>query len=154
MSTRAAEQFPTRGLRQLSPREALQRTAALACTLPQDGSPPCAGQVHVGIFFDGTGNNMEADFNRPPPERRKHSNVVRLFQAHRINEARGFFASYVPGVGAPFPEVGDTGEYWLVNRGSSSAAFGEARINWGFTQLLNTPHLFVLRSELIPRAQA
>ena len=154
MSTEAAGPFPTRGLRQLSPREALQRTAALACTLPQDGRPRCAGQVHVGIFFDGTGNNMEADFDRLPPERRKHSNVVRLFQAHRNAQEQGFFSAYVPGVGTPFPSIGDSGEYWVVNRGSSSAAHGEARINWGFMQLLNAPHRFVLGSMLIPPDQA
>jgi Uncharacterized alpha/beta hydrolase domain (DUF2235) len=150
MSTRAAKPFPSRGLRNLSPREALQRTAALACTLPPDGKPRCAGQVHVGIFFDGTGNNMVEDFNKPPPERRKHSNVVRLFQAHRLDLNEGFFPYYVPGVGTPFPEIADDGQYWGPNRGSAFASRGERRIAWAFMQLLNAPHRYVKNADLVP----
>lgn len=108
----------------------------------------------MGIFFDGTGNNMQADFVDPPPEKRKHSNVVRLFQAHRVDRPQGFFASYVPGVGTPFPEIGDDGTYWGPNRGSAFAARGEHRIIWAFMQLLNAPHRYVNNADLIPPDQA
>jgi uncharacterized protein (DUF2235 family) len=154
MSTRAAKPFPSRGLRNLSQREALQRTAALACTLPTDGKPRCAGQVHVGIFFDGTGNNMAEDFDKPPPEQRKHSNVVRLFQAHRARESEGFFRYYIPGVGTPFTEIADDGQYFGLNRGSAFAARGERRILWAFMQLLNAPHRYVKNADLLPPARA
>jgi hypothetical protein len=41
------------GERKLTPRETMQRTAALcAMSLPK---PKCTGQVFVGLFFDGTG---------------------------------------------------------------------------------------------------
>jgi hypothetical protein len=154
MTTQAAKPFPSRGLRSLSPREALQRTAALACTLPQDGQPRCSGQVHVGIFFDGTGNNLANDFDGPPPEQRKHSNVVRLFQAHRVNPSEGFFAYYAPGVGTPFPDIGDDGQYWGPNRGSAFASRGERRITWAFMQLLNAPHVYVKGTALLPAERA
>ena len=154
MSTRAAKSFPSRGLRSLSPREAMQRTSALACTLPQDGKPRCAGQVHVGIFFDGTGNNMAEDFEKPPPELRKHSNIVRLFQTHRVDANEGFFSYYVPGVGTPFAEIADNGEYWGPNRGSAFASRGERRIIWGFMQLLNAPHRYVKGADLLPPSRA
>lgn len=154
MSTQAAKPFPSRGLRNLSAREAMQRTAALACTLPQDNTPRCSGQVNVGLFFDGTGNNMVEDFDKPPPEKRKHSNVVRLFHTHRANRTAGFFAFYAPGVGTPFPDIGDDGQYWGLNRGAAFASRGERRITWAFMQLLNAPHLFVKGVELLPPDQA
>lgn len=155
MSTQAARPFPTRGLRTLTPREAMQRTAALSCTVPADGRPRCAGQVNVGIFFDGTGNNMANDYDTPAPEQRKHSNVVRLFKAHRQSDTEGFFAYYTPGVGTPFADIGDDGTYWSpVNNGSAFAARGEKRITWAFMQLLNAPHIYVKGAELLPPDQA
>lgn len=154
MSTQAAKPFPSRGLRNLSPREAMQRTAALACTLPPDNTPRCSGQVNVGLFFDGTGNNMVEDFDKPPPEKRKHSNVVRLFRTHQANRAEGFFAFYAPGVGTPFPDIGDDGQYWGPNRGAAFASRGARRITWAFMQLLNAPHLYVKGVELLPPDQA
>jgi hypothetical protein len=154
MTTHAAKPFPSRGLRRLSAREAMQRTAALACTLPEDGRPRCAGQVNVGLFFDGTGNNMQADFDKPPPDRRKHTNVVRLFQTHRSSPKDGFIRIYVPGVGTPFQDIGDDGQFWGINRGSAFASRGERRIIWGFMQLLNAPHQYVTGAELISTAQA
>ena len=154
MSTQAAKPFPSRGLRSLSAREAMQRTAALACTLPADNTPRCSGQVNVGIFFDGTGNNMVEDFDKPPPEKRKHSNVVRLFHTHKANAKEGFFAFYAPGVGTPFPDIGDDGQYWGLNRGSAFASRGERRITWAFMQLLNAPHRYVKNAFLVPPDQA
>ena len=48
MTAQSPDPFPTDGLRELSPREAMQRVAALACTLPKDSEPACTGQVNVG----------------------------------------------------------------------------------------------------------
>ena len=63
------------GDRLLTPREYMQRSAA---TCPTKTSPSlgCEGTVHVGMFFDGTGNNEDIDFKRPqargPRYRRRH----------------------------------------------------------------------------------
>ena len=66
MTTISPSPFPESGQRKLSARETLQRTKALACTVPKDSKPTCSGQVFVGMFFDGTGNNLEDDFEKPP----------------------------------------------------------------------------------------
>jgi hypothetical protein len=151
MSTLSPSPFPTAGLRRLSTREALQRSSALACTLPADNRPACVGQVFLGIFFDGTGNNLVADYETPPPAERKHSNVVRLFHAHRHDPAKGYFAEYIPGVGTRFPEIGDNSDWFA---GKAMAAGGEERIHWAFTRLVNAPHSLVKDAPLMTDAQA
>lgn len=154
MSTVSPTPFPEGGYRQLSPRESLQRLKALACTQPADGKPRCSGQVHVGLFFDGTGNNKQLDYDNLPPEKRKHSNVVRLYQAHRDSPLDGYFRHYIPGVGTPFPEIGDTNRPdggWPG--GSAFAEKGEHRIVWGLVQLLNSVNYYVYRAPLIQPGQ-
>lgn len=148
MSTVSPSPFPAQGLRPLSARERLQRLKANSCTLPTSvNTPPtCSGQVHVGIFFDGTGNNMQADFFEPPPERRKHSNVVRLFQCMPTSRPDGRFSYYVPGVGTPFPEIGEES---FSTAGSAAAAGGAQRITWAMLQVINAPHRYVHNALLI-----
>ncbi|MCK6433068.1 MAG: DUF2235 domain-containing protein [Burkholderiaceae bacterium] len=107
MATTSPALIPPAGLRALSAKEQLQRAAALNCVAEGAGKPACVGQVFVGIFFDGTGNNKKLDFDEPPPEKRKHTNVVKLFQAFRDDPGQGYFRFYVPGVGTPFPEIGE-----------------------------------------------
>jgi len=154
MSTVSPTPFPANGHRQLSPREAMQRLKALSCTLPKDGKPRCSGQVHVGLFFDGTGNNKQLDYDSLPPDKRKHSNVVRLFQSHRDTPTAGYFRHYISGVGTPFPEIGDTNHpdgKWPG--GSAFAEKGEHRIVWGLLQLINSVHRYVYQAPLIQPAQ-
>lgn len=154
MSTVSPTPFPEGGYRQLSPRESLQRIKALACTLPADGKPRCSGQVHVGMFFDGTGNNKQLDYDSLPPEKRKHSNVVKLYLAHRDSPLDGYFKHYIPGVGTPFPQIGDTNRPdggWPG--GSAFAEKGEHRIVWGLMQLLNSVNYYVHRAPLIQPGQ-
>ncbi|WP_297577511.1 DUF2235 domain-containing protein [uncultured Deefgea sp.] len=149
MNAISAPLFPAQGLRALSAKETLQRASALSCSA--DKKPSCTGQVFIGIFFDGTGNNREADYLKPPPLKRKHSNVVRLFQAYRDSQADGYFAEYIPGVGTPFPEIGDTGGNVF---GGSAAFKGDERMIWAFTRLINAPHSFVIGKKLIEDPQA
>jgi hypothetical protein len=150
MSTQSPSLFPTGGLRPLSTREALQRSQALACTVPTNTRPSCSGQVFVGLFFDGTGNNLELDYNQPAPDKRKHSNVVRLYQTFRDEHTAGYLRFYLPGVGTPFPEIGDSGG----KLGKAMAARGEDRIHWAFTRLVNAPHRFVHDAALIDDANS
>jgi len=167
MTAQSPDPFPTDGLRELSPREAMQRVAALACTLPKDSEPACTGQVNVGIFFDGTGNNRLEDYigitaeaqreamksgsaPRAPEtpldrNKQKHSNVVRLFHAYRNDPDNGFAPFYIPGVGTPFAEIGDKGGA----KGSAFGAGGQARIVWAFTRLMNAAYSYVQGTDFL-----
>lgn len=155
MSTTSPLAFPESGQRKLSARETLLRAKALACTLPKAPTPTCSGQVFVGIFFDGTGNNLKKDYETPPVAERKHSNVVRLFHTFRNDPETGYIRTYIPGVGTPFPEIGDNNKYLFdVNRGAAMGERGEDRIIWGLIQLLNAPHRYVTAAPLIQNPEA
>lgn len=164
--------FPTSGLRVLSKDENRQRSQARACTLPQDNIPKCTGQLHIGLFFDGTGNNLVEDYDgikaedqvkamrsgtipKPSPDfnpelERKHTNVVRLFHTHPENKREGFYRFYIPGVGTPFPVIGDEGD----PGGSKFGKNGEARIIWGITRILNTVHHYVMKGFMLSDADS
>lgn len=145
MTTLPAQSFPVNGLQKLSAKEIMQRAKASNCTLASKGNPSCAGQLNIGIFFDGTGNNLIDDYKNPAPSARKHSNVVKLFNTYPDQNREGYFSYYIPGVGTPFPEIGDSG-------GTLGGAFGwngENRILWAFTRLLNAPQRYVLNSILL-----
>jgi len=87
----------------------------------------CRNELHIGMFFDGTGNNMDSDV--PTLE---HSNVVRMFRAFRPDDMdKGVFRVYLPGIGTPFRKIGDRG-------GKSEAAValkGQQRLDWAFKQV-------------------
>jgi len=103
----------------------------------------CQTIVNVGLFFDGTNNNMERDYNKPAPAKRFHSNVVRLFNAYPDDKhntpdrSEYFYPFYLPGVGTPFPQIGEMGESTM---GRAFAAGGQARILWGLLQVYNAVH--------------
>lgn len=173
MSAQSPNPFPTDGQRPLSPQELYERMQAQACLASSQPSTKCEGQVFVGIFFDGTGNNMDIDYyggdgsntkgegrQALPPEKRKHTNVVKLLQAYPYQPQKGYISIYLPGVGTPFPEIGDSNtplqDSWFPNLGAAAAAKGQHRILWALLQLLNAPHQYV-RGEgqlLIPDVQA
>jgi uncharacterized protein (DUF2235 family) len=115
-----------RSARQPTPRELCQRAAG-ADPGSVDGLN-CTKVIHVGLFFDGTNNNMVRD---KPIE--GHSNVVSLFEAHK-DDGNENFAYYIPGVGTRFPEIGEQGE---DKEGKGFAAGGEARIHYGMLQVYN-----------------
>ncbi|MGY4494806.1 T6SS phospholipase effector Tle1-like catalytic domain-containing protein [Pseudomonas sp. TE3610] len=116
-------------------------------------APPCCKTLHVSLFFDGTGNNFYNDaFMSHPPH---PTNIARLFRAtigdghvggmgHTGIRAQElidgavrhgeYFKYYMPGVGTPFPEIGDL-DY--TTRGLASAYFGEERINWGLMMIID-----------------
>ena len=154
MMTESPNPFPTDGLRKLSEAETQRRMVAMSCALPKNTRPSCSGQVFVGMFFDGTGNNMVNDYNTPPPEKRKHSNIVKLYLTHRDEPQSGYLSYYIPGVGTPFFKVGDSGKGAEATAGSAAAAKGEHRILWAFTRLLNAPHQFVFGPQMISDQEA
>jgi hypothetical protein len=110
--------------------------------------PPCCKTLHISLFFDGTGNNLNNDQYLSDP---KHpTNIARLFRATIGNGYAGgaqkepldtdssvaqkYFKYYIPGVGTPFPEINDL-EYSLG--GLAGAAYGEDRVNWGLLRIID-----------------
>jgi hypothetical protein len=114
---------------------------------------PCCKTLHITLCFDGTNNNLNNDlYDSEPPH---PTNIARLFRAsigeghaggtvHR-SQARGlvdaagtgngqFFKYYMPGVGTPFPEIGDL-DYSLT--GLAFGARGEDRLNWALLMLID-----------------
>lgn len=141
----------------LKPSAQEQSQIGMACS--KDASNlPCAIPVQVGLFFDGTNNNMYRDrdgvrtgvpdpktkqpgpiANKPlKPEECSHSNVVRLFEAYPGDKREsGFFRYYIQGVGTPFKEIGEPTE---SQNGKAFAKGGQPRIVWGLLQVLNAIH--------------
>lgn len=108
-------------------------------------APACVADVHVGMFFDGTNNNKKRDQEEvADPNARSHSNVAVLFDTYN-DKLPNHFRFYVPGVGTPFPDIGETGE---SSDGKAMALGGEARIHWAMIQVLNAIHFTVY--EAIP----
>jgi hypothetical protein len=113
--------------------------------------PPCCKTLHISLFFDGTGNNLNNDFILSDP---KHpTNIARLFRATIGDGTAGgvintskvpmdtasdsggkYFKFYIPGVGTPFPEVNDI-DYSTM--GLVGAAMGEERINWALLRIID-----------------
>ncbi|MBN8226943.1 DUF2235 domain-containing protein [Corallococcus macrosporus] len=71
---------------------------------PQDVPATVPQALKVTFFFDGTGNNLDADLGTE-----EHSNVARLFRAHLETSSAGVFSYYLPGIGTRFKEIGDPG---------------------------------------------
>jgi len=141
MSTTCPAPFPANGQSAVTHEQAMQRMQAMAHQLPAKLSTDCESRIQVGIFFDGTNNNMKLDYEDLPPEKRKHTNIVKLFQAFPYKPESGLISYYIPGVGTPFPEIGDNNKpSQTFNIGSSVAEMGEHRIIWAMCQMVNAPH--------------
>ncbi|WP_454766710.1 T6SS phospholipase effector Tle1-like catalytic domain-containing protein [Cupriavidus campinensis] len=122
--------------------------------------PRCQNVVNVGLFFDGTNNNMERDYDlnpvmHPPPVR-CHSNIVRLYLAYpdpaenSPGDNNKFFRYYMPGVGTPFEEIGEDEE---TQDGKAFAKGGQARILWGVLQVYNAVHRSVFSQPMFSDAE-
>lgn len=142
---------PLDGKRQLSSRESAMRAKAMACVRSRK-TTECQGQVNVGLFFDGTGNNhqwIEEGQTATQRSRNKHSNVARLFDAHLAEPGNGFFRFYMPGVGTPFKQVGDTSSLEYDYAGMGCGYKGADRINFGILSILNAVHIYLTSSALL-----
>lgn len=148
------------GARPLSSREQMQRSRAL-CGVSSP-TPACTGNIFVGMFFDGTGNNEDADFKiSTDPRQQKHSNVVRLYHAHPDDHGHsgkiivgttGYYKYYIPGLGTNFKEIGDTAKVlfgYNQKLGSSMALNGAARVLWGLTRVFNAVSQYLYKSDII-----
>jgi len=93
----------------------------------------CEQRITMSFFFDGTGNNLDAD--TPTDE---HSNVARLFRAHPLDDEKSLtFARYIPGLGTYFKDVKDPGG---TKTGKGAGAYGQERLDWAFKELATILH--------------
>lgn len=158
-------QFPVDGFLPRNPRQVLDNLErqrnwerdyhdALAVAAGKPVPPPCSKTLHISLFFDGTGNNLNNDLylsDIPHP-----TNIARLFRAsigagyaggtaHAASKAQGltdasgighdqYCKYYMPGVGTPFPEIGDLN---YSTPGLALARYGEERINWGLLMIID-----------------
>ena len=93
------------------------------------GASTCARSLHISLFFDGTNNNEPNDTKAEPPH---PTNIARLYHASLDQPESGYFRYYIPGVGTPFPEIGEL-DYSTL--GMATAYRGEDRINWGLLRI-------------------
>jgi hypothetical protein len=106
------------------------RADAIRSTQSLVNVPPCYTckvRLKVAIFFDGTGNNLDADIGTL-----EHSNVARLFRSHPDKLGpKGIYRIYVPGLGTYFPDIGDAGD----DDGMAFGKYGEPRLQWAMDKI-------------------
>jgi hypothetical protein len=113
----------------------------------------CRDEVHIAVFFDGTGNNKDVDDHE-----KKWSNIARLFgaayRAVQANKTAKIYPIYISGVGTEFngEAVGwlDKSFVWIEDNigGGGTGAGGDRRIAQG-EDLVNE----YLRTAMIAGAQ-
>ncbi|PMZ83297.1 MULTISPECIES: DUF2235 domain-containing protein, partial [unclassified Pseudomonas] len=82
------------------------------------------------------------------------SNIAKLFHASIQDDdakAEGYFSYYMPGVGTPFPEIG---ELDYSENGLTFATGGEDRINWALVQVVSALSYALKNKEEIKRTDA
>lgn len=101
----------------------------------------CSQVLWFSFFFDGTGNNLDADLDL-----KKHSNVAKLYRAHRGDEniggatngirdgSVGIYRFYVPGLGTYFREIGDEAIGYGQKAGLVVGWNGDSRLAWALRQ--------------------
>ena len=99
-----------------------------------DPKMSCPQTLHITLFFDGTNNNDDVDNFWRDSKYETHTNVARLFNAALDETNRGIFRSYIPGVGTPFPKIGEP--LYTTNGKAFATGFG-ARCVWAYTRVLN-----------------
>ncbi|WP_084208872.1 T6SS phospholipase effector Tle1-like catalytic domain-containing protein [Cobetia marina] len=125
---------------------------------------PCHTNLFIGSFFDGTGNNYEADLAKGD---KSQSNVARLYSAYPglsvpgvlpletewvtdIADYQNYFRIYSPGIGTRFTQVGDSGEgFWDETLGGGTGRLGEVRIVWALAQIINVISRYFIKRSII-----
>ncbi len=118
----------------------------LSATVGRRVGSVCSQSLHISLFFDGTGNNDDNDTKvakTPHP-----TNIAKLFHASYQGdeaESKGYFSYYMPGVGTPFPKIG---ELDYSTTGLIFASGGENRINWALMQIVDALSNVILKTPL------
>lgn len=113
------------------------------------GLSTCARSLHLSFFFDGTNNNNRYDTEHALPP--QPSNIARLFHASLDVPENGYFSYYIPGVGTPFPEIG---ELDFSFGGLVGGLGGENRINWALLQIIDALSFAVDQKERLDTSAA
>lgn len=121
----------------------MQIIAAATRDVPK--SPPtakqdCSDVLHLAFFFDGTGNNREAD-----TAQQCWSNVARLFDASINDPANGIYSYYISGVGTAYNGESswvDKPDVWLedIVLGSAFGGGGDRRLFDGESRMNQALH--------------
>lgn len=115
---------------QLNPAKLAPALVKLADVLDAPPTMSCQQTLTLSFFFDGTGNNLDADVGSS-----EHSNVARLYRAHLEDDiGKGVYRFYLPGIGTLFKdrEVNDPGG---TLTGNAFGAQGQARLDWAFARM-------------------
>ncbi|WP_053102409.1 T6SS phospholipase effector Tle1-like catalytic domain-containing protein [Thiopseudomonas alkaliphila] len=83
----------------------------------------CHERVKIALFFDGTGNNRDAD---APTE--SWSNVARLYEAARDEPEKGLYRYYISGVGT---KLNREEPWWHLNKHPRDSAALGGGTGWG-----------------------
>lgn len=124
----------------------------------------CDFNLFFGFFFDGTRNNYNLC-----TKNEGFSNVARLYDTYPGKAVPGiitenqpldgnddyphFFKVYIPGVGTPFPQVGDSGQGMDAAFGAASALYGHERIVWALMQAINNVNRYFVGQELLDKGK-
>lgn len=100
-----------------------------------DKRQDCSAVVHLAYFFDGTGNNRDAD-----NELKKWSNVARLYDSARDEQKNAIYPIYISGVGTRFNgKMGWVKSAWTWMQdgalGNGFGAGGDIRLDEGEDQM-------------------
>jgi hypothetical protein len=102
-------------------------------------SVSCVQTLWFSFFFDGTGNNLNADLSTA-----KHSNIAKLYRVHPVDDPdNGRYRFYIPGVGTYCKEAGDHGGGLL---GNACGDKGAERLKWASDLLDKKMKLHISRA--------
>lgn len=117
--------------------DALKAAIASNRDVPRNDPGPfqdCRDVIHISVFFDGTGNNKDADEGV-----RKWSNPARMWRAAEMAAPRGepIYPIYVSGVGTAFNSavngIKDKSLVWIEDNleGMAAGGGGDRRMEFG-----------------------
>jgi len=128
----------------------------------------CKRNLFFGFFIDGTRNNFKTSLETV---NFTQTNVARLYSAfpgqsvpgvlpaqtewtHEPRQFSNYFRVYTPGVGTPFPLIGDSGAGADKTLGAATARYGMRRIVWTLMQAINNLHWYFVKQPLIMEGEA
>jgi len=112
--------------------------------IPCDASE-CQANLQIGIFFDGTKNNMEKD-----EPGLSETNIARLFSLYPVARDAKIQKKYISGVGTRLVEISEKEE---TKFGSAFATGGYARVLLAMLWVLNYISMRVLNKQIFSAEQ-
>jgi len=103
----------------------------------------CEMTMQIGVFFDGTGNNLYLDKGKLG-----HSNIARLYESYLSSPEQGSHPIYIPGLGTPFPLIGEDTE---TTAGGAFGSGGDSRIVYALLRVFDAIHKTLFRTEMFSK---